>query len=171
MNGGIARSKTTARPGSSTSQPMIRSVSGNSFSADPLIRARLCLPLVTTAAAAPSPNKAVATTAAGSSLSSRIEIEQVSTVTNSQQAAGIGRGKPRGEREAVDAAGTAQAEHRYAADVGAQPEPWPMRASRLGVAMPVVETVTTPSIWSGVSPAFSMAAVAASMNSCSAASR
>ena len=48
------------------------------------IRARLCSPLVTTAAAAPSPNRAVATTAAGSSLSSRIEIEQVSTVTNSQ---------------------------------------------------------------------------------------
>ena len=38
----------------------------------------------TTAAAAPSPNNAVATIAAGSSLSRRIEIEQVSTVTNSQ---------------------------------------------------------------------------------------
>ena len=49
-----------------------------------MIRARLCSPLVTTAAAAPSPNKAVATIAAGSSLSRRIEIEQVSTVTNSQ---------------------------------------------------------------------------------------
>ena len=84
MNGGIARSNTTARPGSSTSQPMIRSVSGHSFSADPVMRARLCSPLVTTAAAAPSPNRAVATTAAGSSLSRRIEIEQVSTVTNSQ---------------------------------------------------------------------------------------
>ena len=98
MNGGIARSKTTARPGSSTSQPMIRSVSGHSFSAEPVIRARLCSPLVTTAAAAPSPNKAVATTAAGSSLSRRIEIEQVSTVTNSQIAAGIGGRQPRGDR-------------------------------------------------------------------------
>src|SRR5579884_1528161 len=84
MKGGIARSNTTASPGSSTSQPMMRCVSGKSFSAEPVIRARLCSPAVTTAAAAPSPNRAVATTAAGSSLSSRIEIEQVSTVTNSQ---------------------------------------------------------------------------------------
>ena len=84
MNGGIARSNTTARPGSSTSQPMIRWVFGHSRSPDATIRARLCSPLVTTAAAAPSPNKAVATTAAGSLLSRRIEIEQVSMVTNSQ---------------------------------------------------------------------------------------
>ena len=47
----------------------------------------------------------------------------------------------------------------------------PTRASRLGVAMPVVETVTTPSIWSGVRPALSMAAPAASANNASAASR
>src|SRR2546430_17651356 len=95
MNGGIARSKTTDRPGSSTSQPMIRSVLGQSFSAEPVMRARLWRPLVTTAAAAPSPNKAVATTAAGSSLSRRIEVEQVSIVTNSQLVLGpavAGRG-------------------------------------------------------------------------------
>src|SRR5579872_3829141 len=40
-NGGIARSNTTAKPESSTSQPMIRSVSGQSRSAEPVIRARL----------------------------------------------------------------------------------------------------------------------------------
>ena len=78
---------------------------------------------MTTAAAAPSPNKAVATTAAGSSLSRRIEIEQVSTVTNSQLAAGLGGGQPRGSGKAVDAAGAAEAEHRHPADVGAQADP------------------------------------------------
>ena len=45
-------------------------------------------PPATTAAAAPSPNMAVATIAAGSSLSRRMEIEQVSTVTNSQRLPG-----------------------------------------------------------------------------------
>ena len=125
MNGGMARSNTTARPGSSTSQPMIRSVSGHSFSAEPVIRARPCSPLVTTAAAAPSPNRAVATIAAGSSLSSRIEIEQVSTVTNSQLLPGSAAASRAASDEAVDAAGAAQAEDRHAADVGAEAEPWP----------------------------------------------
>ena len=41
----------------------------------------------------------------------------------------------------------------------------------LGVAMPVVETVTTPSISSGPKPAFSIAEDAASTNSCSEAFR
>ena len=102
---------------------MIRSVSGHSFSAEPVIRARPCSPVVTTAAAAPSPNKAVATIAAGSSLSSRIEIEQVSTVTNSQWLPGSAAASRAVERQAVDPAGAAEAEHRHAADVAAQAEP------------------------------------------------
>ena len=38
-----------------------------------------------------------------------------------------------------------------------RPSRGPTRASRLGVAMPVVETVTTPSIWSGARPASAIA--------------
>ena len=98
-------------------------MSGHSFSAEPVIRARLCSPLVTTAAAAPSPNKAVATIAAGSSLSRRIEIEQVSTVTNSQLLPGSAAASRDGDGEAVDTAGAAQAEDRNPADVVAQAEP------------------------------------------------
>jgi hypothetical protein len=45
------------------------------------------------------------------------------------------------------------------------------RASRLGVAIPVLDTHTTPSIWSARSPARSSAALAASTNKVSAASR
>ena len=75
-------------PGSSTRQPMMPSVSGHNFSPAPLIVARPSPSVETTAAAAPSPNRAVATIAAGSSLSRRIEIEQVSTVTNSQRLPG-----------------------------------------------------------------------------------
>ncbi len=102
---------------------MIRCVSGHSFSAAPMIVASPSLAAWTTAAAAPSPNIAVATTAAGSSLSRRIEIEQVSTVTNSQRAARVGRGQARRRRKAVDPAGAAEPEHRHAADVVAQAEP------------------------------------------------
>ena len=65
-------------------------MSGHNFSADTGDLRQALLAAPTTAAAAPSPNKAVATTAAGSSLSSRIEIEQVSTVTNSQWLPGLG---------------------------------------------------------------------------------
>ena len=77
-------------------------------------------PAVTTAAAAPSPNKAVATTAAGSSLSRRIEIEQVSTVTNSQLLPGSDAASRAASRKAADAAGAAEAEDRHPADVGTQ---------------------------------------------------
>ncbi len=124
-----------------------------------------------TAAAAPSPNSAVATTAAGSSLSSRIEIEQVSIVTMSQRLPGSAAAS----RDAVARPLTPPAQPRPKTGtrrtLPRRPIRGPARASRLGVAMPVVETVTTPSISSGFRPAFSMAAVAASMNSCSAASR
>ena len=171
MNGGMARSNTTESPGSSTSQPMIRSVSGQSFSAEPAIRATPWSPLLTIPAAAPSPNKAVATMAAGSSLSRRIEIEQVSTVTNSQRVPGSAAAS----REASASPLTPPAQPRPKTGMRRTLSRKPMRpatrASRLGVAIPVVETVTTPSISSAASPAFAMAVVAASMNSCSAASR
>ena len=101
---------------------------------------------MTTAAAAPSPNKAVATIAAGSSLSSRIEIEQVSTVTNSQLLPGSAAAR----RAAVARPLTPPAQPRPKIGTrrtsSRRPMRGPTRASRLGVAMPVVETVTTPSI-------------------------
>ena len=125
MNGGIARSNMTPRPGSSTRQPMMPSVSGHNFSAEPLSVARPPSPAVITAAAAPSPNKAVATIAAGSSLSSRIEIEQVSTVTNSQ----LLPGSEAASRAVVARPLTPPAQPRpktgHAPDVAAQAEPRP----------------------------------------------
>ena len=55
--------------------------------------------------------------------------------------------EPRRDREARDAAGAAEAEHRHARDVGRESPSAPAtRASRLGVAMPVEETVTTVSM-------------------------
>ena len=106
-----------------------------------------------TAAAAPSPNKAVATIAAGSSLSRRIEIEQVSTVTNSQ----LLPGSAAASRAAVASPLTPPAQPRPNTGTrrtsSRRPSRGPTRASRLGVAMPVVETVTTPSISAGVRPA------------------
>ena len=124
---------------------------------------------VTTAAAAPSPNSAVATIAAGSSLSSRIEIEQVSTVTNSQLRAGSDAASRAAVRKAADAAGAAEPEDRHAPDVGAKAEPRPDPRLQARVAMPVVDTVTTPSISLGRRPAAAIALVAASSNICSAA--
>ena len=114
-NGGMARSKITASPGSSTRQPMMPSVSGHNFSPAPRSSARPSPSVDSTAAAAPSPNKAVATIAAGSSLSRRIEIEQVSTRDEQPVAAGLGGGEARGGGEPGHAAGAAQPEHRHAA--------------------------------------------------------
>ena len=150
---------------------MIRSVSGHSFSAEPAIRARLCSPVVTTAAAAPSPNKAVATIAAGSSLSSRIEIEQVSTVTNSQWLPGSAAARRAASARPLTPPAQPRPNTGTRRTSPRSPSRGPTRASRLGVAMPVVETVTTPSIWPGASPALAIAADAASTNNCSAASR
>ena len=82
-------------------------------------------PARTTAAAAPSPNKAVATIAAGSSLSRRIEIEQVSTVTNSQLVPGSAAASRPAVAEAADPAGAAEPEHRHPPDIAAKPDPRP----------------------------------------------
>ena len=98
------------------------------------------------AAAAPSPNKAVATTAAGSSLSSRIEVEQVSTVTNSQ----LLPGSAAASRAVVASPVTPPAQPSPNTGTRAMSERKPSRgatrASILGVEMPVVETNTIPSI-------------------------
>ena len=130
-----------------------------------------CSPAVTTAAAAPSPNKAVATTAAGSSLSRRMEMEQVSTVTISHLLPGSAEAR----RAAVASPLTPPAQPRPKTGTrrisSRKPTRRAARVSRLGVAIPVVETVTTPSTWSGLRPAFSIAEVAASTNNCSEASK
>src|SRR5918993_1382861 len=100
---------------------------------------------------------AVATIAAGSSLSSRMEMEQVSMVTNSQRLPGsLAASRAAVARPLTPPAqpspkmGTRRA-------LSLNPRRGPTRASRLGVAMPVVETVTIPSISSGASPVFSIA--------------
>ena len=151
---------------------MMPSVSGHNFSAAPLIRAdRRRRPTRTTAAAAPSPNKAVATIAAGSSLSRRIEIEQVSTATISQ----LLPGSDAASRAAVASPLTPPAQP--SPNIGTRrilarsPIRGPTRASRLGVAMPVVETVTTPSMSPGARPGAAIASSAARSNNASAASR
>src|SRR5205085_6826971 len=118
----------------------------------------------------PSPNKAVATTAAGSSLSSRIEIEQVSMVTNSQLVPGSADASLALSESPLTPPAQPRPNTGTRRTSGRNPILGPTRAQRLGVAMPVVETVTTPSIWSGARPAFSIAALAASANSASLAS-
>ena len=117
--------------------------------ARPSIVAMPSSPARTTAAAAPSPNKAVATIAAGSSLSRRIEIEQVSTVTNSQRVPGSAAAR----RAAVARPDTPPAHPSPKIGTrrtsGRSPSEARPRASRLGVAIPVVVTVTIPSISPG----------------------
>src|SRR3546814_5991862 len=78
----MARSKMTPNPGSSTSQPMMPSVSGHRISPPPSMVANPPPPERSTAAAAPSPKRAVATILALLSLSSRMEVEQSSRATN-----------------------------------------------------------------------------------------
>ena len=119
-NGGMARSNTTARPGSSTSQPMIRSVSGHSFSAEPVIRREAVL-----AAGDHRRRGAVAEQGRGDDCRGIVAIEadrDRAGLDGDEQpvAAGIRGGEPRGDREAVDAAGAAEAEDRDAANVVAQ---------------------------------------------------
>ena len=142
MKGGIARSNTTARPRILDPPAHDAERVGPLRSPAPAIAAMPSPSVETTAAAAPSPNRAVATMAAGSSLSRRKEREQSSTETNSHGEPGSGppaAPPARGRRPA----GAAQAEHRHAPDIVAEAQAGPLRASRLGVAMPVVETVTT----------------------------
>ena len=120
MNGGMARSNTTARPGSSTRQPMILSVSGHIRSPAPAMVAIPPSPARTTAAAAPSPKMAVATIAAGI-VAVEADGDRAGFDGDEQPApARLGRGEARGGGEAVDAAGAAHAEDRHAPDVVAK---------------------------------------------------
>ena len=119
-------------------------------------------PVLTTAAAAPSPNSAVATIAAGSSLSSRMEIEQVSTVTNSQLLPGSEAASRAVSARPLTPPAQPRPNTGTRRTFSRRPSRGPTRASRLGVAMPVVETVTTPSICSGAKPAAAIARPAAS---------
>ena len=69
------------------------------------------------------------------------------------------------DRQPADTAGATKSEHRHALNVGDEIPYCPAtRASRLGVAMPVEEIVTTMSTSAAVRPAASSALVAASMN-------
>ena len=150
MNGGIARSNTTDRPGSSTSQPMIRSVSGHSFSAD-----------------ASDPREAVL--AARHDRRRRAVAEQsgcdhrgrVVAVEADGDRAGLDGdeqpivpGSADASRAAIDRPLTPPAQPRPKTGTrrtsGRKPTRWATRASRLGVAMPVVDTATIPSMSVGL---------------------
>ena len=85
----MARSNTTARPGILDPPAHdVERVGPHSLAGAGNGRDTLLARPATTAAAAPSPKMAVATIAAGSSLSRRMAIEQVSMVTNSQRLPG-----------------------------------------------------------------------------------
>src|SRR5579859_6265378 len=162
--GGIARSKITPRPCGSTDQPMMPRVSG-----------QRCWPLISTSAmpgsparntqaAAPSPNNAVATMLALVKVSVRNASEQSSTATSNTTVPG----RDSASREAIESPDTAPAQPRPKTGTrsisGRKPIRPATRASRLGVAMPVDEIVTTVSTSAAPIPAASSALVAASKN-------
>src|SRR6185437_5841479 len=122
-------------------------------------------------AAAPSPNRLVATILALVSSSSRIASEQSSTATSST----LLPGRASARRDAIDRPETPPAQPRPNTGTRLTSERNPRRpatrASRLGVAIPVEQTVTTVSMSAPVSCALASAFSAASMNSASAPSR
>ena len=99
---------------------MMPSVSGHRCSPESSIQVVPPSPARSTAAAAPSPNRAMATMLALVSSSSRSASEQSSIVTSSTLLPGRASGEPRRNRQARHAAGAAEAEHRNPRDVGAE---------------------------------------------------
>ena len=165
-NAGIERSKMTPKPCWSTSQPMISSVSGQMCSSADAIRAWPRAFVRMTAAAAPSPNSASATMLALVSLSSRMASEHSSTATSNT----VLPGRASAKRAAIDKPVTPPAQPNPKTGTRAISErkfnAAAARVSRLGVAMPVEDTVTTQSTSAPVRPARSSAPRAAATNRC-----
>ena len=168
--GGMARAKITPKPSGSTFQPMMSSVSSQVCSTAPSTAA-MPPSVPRMQAAAPSPNKAVATMFAFVSSSSRKASVHSSTATSST----IEPGRASARRAAIDSPETPPAQPRPKTGTRMTSARKPMRArtraSRLGVAMPVDETVTTQSTSPAVSPALSSASPPAATNRASAPSR
>ena len=135
------------------------------------MRARPLAPLCTTQAAAPSPNKAVATMLAAESWSMRKAAVQISIATSST----VEPGRARARRLAMARPDTPPAQPRPNTGTRSTSARKPMRpatrASRLGVAMPVEDTVTMVSTSRPSQPALASARLAASMKSACAPSR
>ena len=161
---GIERAKMTPRPVGSTRQPIMSTVSGQVCSAEDMIDAIPPSPVRSTHAAAPSPNSAVATMSALLRSSSRNARLHNSTATNSTRAPGLAAASlaARASPETPPAHPSPKTGTRTASD---RKSIRPIaRASRLGVAIPVEETVTMISTSDPARPASSSAPVAASMN-------
>ena len=122
MNGGMARSKITARPGSSTRQPMMPSVSGHNFSRRAADR-REALAL----GRDHRRRRAVAEQGGGDDRRGVVAVEadrdRAGLDADEQPvAARLGLGQPRRGGEPGHPAGAAEAEDRHAADIGAEAE-------------------------------------------------
>ena len=163
--GGMARSKITPRPCGSTDQPMMSKVFGHMCWPLISISAIPPSPVRSTEAAAPSPNKAVATMFALVSSSSLNDSVHSSTATTSTTLPG----RDCAMREAIDKPVTPPAQPKPKTGTrsisGRKPICSAARASRLGVAIPVEETVTTASTSAARRPALSSAFDAASTKS------
>ena len=135
------------------------------------MRARPASPVRTTQAAAPSPNKAVATMLAALSWSMRKAAVQISMATIST----VEPGRARARRSAMASPLTPPAQPSPNTGTRSTSARKPMRpatrASRLGVAMPVDETVTMVSTSRAWQPALASARLAASMKRACAPSR
>ena len=120
MKGGIARSNTTARPGSSTSQPMIRCVSGQSFSAPPMIVARPSAPALDHGSRGPVTEKSGGDDGGGI-VAIEPDGDRAGFDRDEQPArAGVGRREPRRGGEAIHAARATEAEDGDALRIVAQ---------------------------------------------------
>jgi hypothetical protein len=167
----MARAKITPKPCGSTSQPMRSSVSGQVYSPEASISARPPSPARNTQAAAPSPKRAVATMLALVRLSGR-EASVHSSMTTSRI---LVPGRASAKRAAIENPDTppAQPSPNTGTRVTSLRKPIRLkaRASRLGVAMPVEETVTMVSMSRGARPADSRASCVTRAKSASAPSR
>jgi len=167
----MARSKITPSPVGSTFQPMMSRLSGHRCSPAPSIAAMPGAPARTTQAAAPSPNSAVATMLALVNWSRRNAAVQISIATTST----VAPGRARARRPAIARPVTPPAQPSPNTGTRSTSARKPIcratRASRLGVAMPVDDTVTMVSTASARQSARASAAVAASTNRACAPSR
>ena len=148
----MSREKIARKPSSATSQPMTSRVLGNVYSPDAAIFGPVP-PLHTTAAAAPSPNSAVATMLLLVRSSRRNHSAHNSTTKSNTFDPGIAcaiiaaRARP--------TAPPTQPKPKIGKRriVREKPRRSTRRASRLGVAIPVVDTTTTASTSAAVSEA------------------
>ena len=147
----------TPNPCSSTSQPMMSSVSGQVYSSAPVIRAQPRTSVRMTAAAAPSPNSASATMLALVSLSSLTASEHNSTATTRTLVPGCASARRAPIERPVTPPAHPKPNTGTRETSGRKFNAAAARVSKLGVAMPVEDTVTTQSTSAPDRPAFASA--------------